>query len=158
TFLFDTPVPLAPNTLYGFDVGGGRVRHYWETDGRDSTPGGGGGTPLDPYLGGNAYSSGLFNGVGDTTMTNRAGDRVFVVALVLGTVVIPPRIPRQPQSSVFYAGKTAQFTAKAAGGTNLVYQWNKDGTNLSNGTKFSGVLTDTLSISNASATELGSYL
>jgi hypothetical protein len=55
TFLFDTPVHLAPNTVYGFDVGGGHVRHYWETDGRDSTPGGGGGTPLDPYARGNAY-------------------------------------------------------------------------------------------------------
>ena len=157
TFTFDTPVPLAPNTMYGFDVGGGHVRHYWETDGRDSTPGHTGG-PLDPYLGGNAYSSGLFNGVGDNTMTNRAGDRVFVVALVLGNVVIPPRLTRQPQSAVYYAGRTAQFTAKAAGGTNLVYQWRKDGTNLLNNNKFSGVLTDTLSISNVAATEIGSYL
>jgi len=102
TFTLDTPVPLAANTTYGFDVGGGRVRHYWETDGRDSTPGGGGGTPLNPYAGGNSYSSGLFNGVGDTTMTNRAGDRVFVVALVPGNVVIPPRLTRQPQSAVYY--------------------------------------------------------
>jgi hypothetical protein len=158
TFLLDTPVALAPNTIYGFDVGAGHApSHYWETDGRDSTPGGGGGTPLDPYLGGNAYSSGLFNGVGDTTMTNRAGDRVFVVAMVPGNVVIPPRFTRLPQSAIFYAGRTAQFTAKAAGGTNLVYQWRKDGTNLSNGSKFSGVLTDTLSISNVAATELGAY-
>jgi Immunoglobulin I-set domain. len=157
TFLLDTPVHLAPNTLYGFDVGGGHVRHYWETDGRDSTPGGGGGTPLDPYSGGNAYSSGLFNGVGDNTMTNRAGDRVFVVAMVPGNVVIPPRITRQPRSAVYYAGRTALFTAKAAGGTNLVYQWKKDGANLSNGTKFSGVLTDTLSISNVTAAETGTY-
>ncbi len=157
TFTLDTPIPLAPNTLYGFDVGGGHVRHYWETDGRDSTPGPGGGTPLDPYPGGNAYSSGLFNGVGNNSMTNRAGDRVFVVALVPGNVVIPPRITRQPQSSAYYAGRIAQFTAKAAGGTNLVYQWRKDGTNLVNNNKFAGVLTDTLSISNVAATEIGGY-
>src|SRR5262249_41998282 len=138
--------------------GGGRVRHYWETDGRDSTPGGGGGgTPLDPYAGGNAYSSGLFNGIGDNTITNRAGDRVFVVALVPGNVVIPPRITRPPRSGIFFAGRTAQFNGKAAGGTNLIYQWRKDGTNLSNGSKFSGVLTDSLSISNVSAAELGAY-
>src|SRR5262249_22844819 len=58
---------------------------------------------------------------------------------------------------VYYAGRTAQFTAKAAGGTNLVYQWRKDGTNLVNGTKFSGAQTDSLSISNVSAAELGAY-
>src|SRR5215468_1673909 len=39
TFQLDTPVPLAPNTLYGFDIGAGHApAHYWETDGRDSTP------------------------------------------------------------------------------------------------------------------------
>jgi len=160
TFTLDTPVPLAPNTVYGFDVGGGQLigvvsgpKHYWETDGRDSTPGHTGG-PLDPYAGGNAYSSGLFNGVGDNTMTNRAGDRVFVVALVAGNVVIPPRITRQPRSAVYYSGRTAQFIAGAAGGTNLAYQWRKDGTNLINGTKFSGALANILSISNVAATAI----
>src|SRR5437899_495273 len=39
TFTLDTPVLLAPNTVYGFDVGGGQLigvvsgpKHYWETD------------------------------------------------------------------------------------------------------------------------------
>jgi hypothetical protein len=158
TFRLDTPVPLAANTVYGFDVGGGSVKHYWETDGRDSTPGGGGGgTPLDPYLGGNAYNSGPSAGRGDNTITNRAGDRVFVVALNPANVITPPRITRQPKSPVFYAGRTAQLLARAAGDTNLVYQWRKDGTNLVNGPKFSGALTDTLSISNVSAGDAGSY-
>ena len=156
TFMLDTPVPLAPNTTYGFDVGGGDVRHYWETDGRDSTPDRFH-TPQDPYTGGNAYNSGLWNGHGDNTMTNFPGDRVFVVALTSGNAVVPPRITRDPRSGVFYSGRTAQFAARAAGGTNLVYQWRKDGGNLNNGAKFSGALTDTLSISNVSAGELGSY-
>src|SRR5260370_30300646 len=90
-------------------------------------------------------------------MTNRAGDRVFVVALTRGNVVIPPRITRQPQSAVYYAGRTAQFAAGAAGGTNLVYQWRKDGSNLSNGTKLSGALANTLSISNVAAGDIGAY-
>src|SRR5262249_1176254 len=63
----------------------------------------------------------------------------------------------QPQPAVYYAGGTARFTAKVAGDTNLVYQWQKDGTNLSNNAKFSGVLTDALTISNLAATELGAY-
>jgi hypothetical protein len=157
TFTLDTPVALAPNTLYGFDVGAGHApSHYWETDGRSCTPSGGHCTPLDPYPGGNAYSSGLFNGTGDTTLTNRVGDRVFIVAMVPGNVVVPPRITRQPLSSIFYAGRTAQFSAKAAGGTNLVYQWQR-GTNLINNSKYSGVLTDTLIISNVAAGDVGAY-
>ncbi len=156
TFTLDTPVPLAPNTLYGFDVAGGYVRHYWETDGRACTPGHGGCAPYNPYPAGNAYSTGI-NGVPDTTMTNRSGSRVFVVALTLGNIVIPPRITRQPRSAVYYAGRTAQFAAKAADDTNLVYQWKKDSTNLNNGAKYSGALTDTLSISNVAATDLGAY-
>ena len=158
TFTLDTPVALAANTTYGFDVAGGNVRHYWETDGRDFTPGGpGGGSATDPYLGGNAYSSGLSNGHGDTSMTNRAGDRVFLVGLTSGNVVTPPRITRQPRSAVYYAGRTAQFAAAAAGGTNLIYQWKKDGSSLINGTKFSGAQADTLTISNVAAADIGAY-
>jgi len=39
-----------------------------------------------------------------------------------------------------------------------VYRWRKDGTNLINNNQFSGVLSDTLSISNVAPTELGAYL
>jgi hypothetical protein len=157
TFTLDTPVALAPNTTYGFDVGGGDVQHYWETDGHDSTPDVSH-TPQDPYTGGYAYNSGLlWNGHGDNTMTNHPGDRVFVVALIPGNVVTPPRITRQPRSGVFNTGVTAQFAAKAAGDTNLVYQWQKDSQNLSDGAKFSGAVTDTLSINNVGAGDVGSY-
>jgi hypothetical protein len=156
TFKLDSPVALAANTLYGFDVGGGDVRHFWETDGRARSPDRNQ-TPEDPYLGGNAYNTGQWNGHADNTMTNMPGDRVFVVAMIPGNVVVPPRITRQPRSGAFYAGETARLAAKAAGDTNLVYQWRKDGGNLSSGTKFSGVLTDTLSISNISAADAGAY-
>lgn len=160
TFTLDTPVPLAANTTYGFDVGGGdvltNVSLYWETDGHYSN------STFDPYPGGTAYNSGYWNGTvgdghGDNTMTNQQGDRVFVVALDPGSVVIPPRFTRQPRSGAFYTGVTAQFSAKAAGDTNLVYQWQKDGGNLSDGAKFFGTLTDTLSISNVGAGDVGSY-
>lgn len=164
TFTFDTPVPLAPNTVYGFDVGaadanGGDIGHYWETDGRDSTPPPHGATwtPMDPYPGGNAYNSGLSNGRGDNTMTNKAGDRVFVVALTLGNTITPPRFTLQPSNAVFYTGTMARLFARAAGDTNLVYQWRRDGTNLSNSIKYSGALSATLSVSNVSAGDAGSY-
>ena len=70
TFTFDKPVLLKPNTTYGFDLGGGSTRHFWQTDG----------TTVNAYAGGEAYSSGEA-GVGSGTRTSRNGDRVFVVAL-----------------------------------------------------------------------------
>lgn len=70
TFTLATPVSLNPNTTYGFDIGGGSTRHYWEMDG----------TSANPNVGGVAYSSGA-NGTGTTSLTARTGDRVFKVAL-----------------------------------------------------------------------------
>ena len=70
TFALEKPVMLKPNTIYGFDLGGGTERHYWQTDG----------TASNVYPGGEAYSSGQA-GVGSLTRTSRRGDRVFVVAL-----------------------------------------------------------------------------
>jgi hypothetical protein len=180
TFTLNTPVALLPNTLYGFDVGlntdnidniASRHIFYWETDGRARTPDSSG-TPQDPYPNGSAYASGPWNGStigghGDTTMTNLVGDRVFIVSLNTANIVTPPRITtqvtpgggattNQPHSGKFYTGVTARFFARAAGDTNLVYQWRMNGTNISDGAKFAGTLTDTLSLSNVSAGDSGS--
>jgi hypothetical protein len=156
TFTLDSPVVLNPNTTYGFDGGGGSTRHYWETDGRSCTPSGPNCNAVDPYVNGTAYSSGS-GGSGTATMTNRSGDRVFVVALTPANVVVPPKITIQPKSLAYYAGKTAQFTAKASGSPTLLYQWKKNGTNLNNGGNISGALTDSLNINNLSAADAGAY-
>ena len=71
TFTFEKPVTLKPKTTYGFDVGSGQTRHYWQTDG----------TASNVYTGGEAYSSGA-SGVGDDKLKLHPGDRVFVVAMV----------------------------------------------------------------------------
>jgi len=68
---FDHPVLLQPNSTYGFDLGGGSVRHYWQTAGAST----------DCYKSGTAYSSGA-SGVGNRACLRRDGDRVFVVSLV----------------------------------------------------------------------------
>ena len=70
-FTFDKPITLKPNTTYGFDVGGGDTRHYWQTDGTSS----------DTYASGEAYSSGKA-GKGGSTRIARTGDHVFVVSLI----------------------------------------------------------------------------
>jgi len=156
TFTLDSPAILNPNTTYGFDVGGGSTRHYWETDGRSCTPSGPNCNPVNFYTGGTAYSSGA-NGSGSTTLTNRSGDRVFVVALTPANVIIPPKITIQPRSQAYYAGKTAQFLAKAGGSPTLGYQWKKNGTNVANGGNISGALTDTLTVASLSLSDAGSY-
>jgi hypothetical protein len=74
----DTPVVLAANTEYGFDItsisGLGPVT-FFETMGiRDDIEGG------NPYADGSAYVSGA-GGIADNVLTSAPGDRVFVVEL-----------------------------------------------------------------------------
>jgi hypothetical protein len=114
TFRFNTPIPLNANTTYGFDVGGGTVRHYWETDGFFSRT-------SDRYPAGTAYSSGA-GGVGNNVFTERQGDRVFVVALSLaGTPVVTP--PTISPSNAVYAGTAVKLNVQASGNPPLHYQW-----------------------------------
>jgi hypothetical protein len=63
----------------------------------------------------------------------------------------------QPGAQSLYAGRTATFKATVLGSGPLVYQWRKDGTNISNGGNLSGVTTDTLTIANVGAANAGNY-
>jgi len=73
TFTLSKPVQLQPNTIYGFDISGGRTRHYWQTAG----------TVSDAYKRGEAYSIGI-NG----KFMPRKGDHVFVATLVPASAAI----------------------------------------------------------------------
>ncbi|MCX8091481.1 MAG: N-acetylmuramoyl-L-alanine amidase, partial [Verrucomicrobiae bacterium] len=68
-----------------------------------------------------------------------------------------PSIVTQPQSQTVNPGSTVQFNVVATGNPPLSYQWRRNGANLANGGKFSGVNTATLTISNVQQTEAGSY-
>lgn len=70
SFTLDKVVELKPNTTYGFDVSGGTDRHYWQWDGTDD----------NVYRGGSAYSV-----MPKGKMTERKGDRVFVVRMTART-------------------------------------------------------------------------
>lgn len=148
TFTFDTPVYLQPNTSYGFDVTAFNLhKWYYEVDGFGAT---------NAYPGGVAYYTGA-NGAPSSSQNNLLGSRVFVVSMVPGNAGVAPVITSQPKSGVWYGGETAIFRCQARGDTNLVFQWQKDGGNLSDGAEFSGSSTPTLVISNVTAADAASY-
>jgi hypothetical protein len=68
-----------------------------------------------------------------------------------------PAITQQPLGATNQVGTTATFAVMASGATPLSYQWHKDGTNLLDGGRFSGVTNATLIISNAQPTDSGYY-
>ncbi|GAF92744.1 unnamed protein product, partial [marine sediment metagenome] len=77
TWALDSPVILSANTVYGVDVGLNTSTSEWQT-----------GIPYvyytaDVYAGGTCFRSGTAgNGVGDTSMTQVSGDRVFHIDMV----------------------------------------------------------------------------
>ena len=70
---------------------------------------------------------------------------------------IPPTIAGGPANVIACAGSSAIFSVAANGSTNLVYQWRKDGSNLSDGGNLSGTGSATLTINPVSSADLGNY-
>ena len=66
-------------------------------------------------------------------------------------------ITSQPQSLSEMPGGTAGFAVAATSSTPLSYQWRKNGTNLVNDARLSGVTTTNLTIVNVQADDAGSY-
>ena len=77
-----------------------------------------------------------------------------------GTVfrlLVPPVITVQPQNQTNSAGTAVTFLVRATGLNPIVYQWQKNGTNLINGGDISGATTDTLTITGISDNDAASY-
>ncbi len=68
-----------------------------------------------------------------------------------------PSFQTQPVGRSTGAGQSVTFSAFCAGVTPIAYQWQKDGVNISDGGPYSGVLTNTLTVSNITAAEAGMY-
>jgi hypothetical protein len=66
-------------------------------------------------------------------------------------------ITQQPQSVTVRATDPVQFSVTATGDGTLTYQWRFEGVALSDGGVFSGVHTDTLSISSVECADAGRY-
>jgi len=70
---------------------------------------------------------------------------------------LPLAIFGQPVNRSNSFGTTATFTVIASGAPPLSYQWQKNGTNLSNGGNISGATTSSLYISNVVSSDVGNY-
>lgn len=96
-----------------------------------------------------SYSSTLW-------FTNLADNFVQTRQLTLA-VVTPPMITSQPTNEALLDGMTANFTVGTASNALIFYQWRDGGTNLKDAGIISGSATSSLTISNVSVTNIGSY-
>ena len=78
-------------------------------------------------------------------------------ANLIKTASTDPEISASPQDLTVIYGQTATFTVIASGRTTLSYAWQKDGGPVTNGGRISGATTATLTISNTTPDDVGSY-
>jgi hypothetical protein len=73
------------------------------------------------------------------------------------TPVFAPSISMQPTSPVILSGRNAIFSAAAGGSSPLIYQWRKNGVNISNGAGISGATSNTLTLTAVTTSSSGNY-
>ena len=77
--------------------------------------------------------------------------------LITLAVVTPPVITAQPTNQAVLVGMSASFSVGTGTNALLYYQWQDNGTNLTDGSNISGSATSTLTISNVAYANAGSY-
>ncbi len=93
------------------------------------------------------YSVVVSNAYGPVTSGNAA----------LQVIVSPPFFVSEPEDRTLLVGATTTFAVEAYGDLPLAYQWQKNGTNLTDGGNLSGTTTSTLTISNVVFANTGYY-
>ena len=93
------------------------------------------------------------------TYNTTGGQSFFVDAFDLTSVAPPgsPVITNQPAATTVSPGGNTFFTVGISNPTGASYQWQLYGTNLANGGSVSGATLQTLSITGASASDVGHY-
>ncbi|MGA2244124.1 MAG: protease pro-enzyme activation domain-containing protein [Verrucomicrobiota bacterium] len=103
-----------------------------------------------------AYSLPLGASTNTVFFTNQMDSVVFPRTFTI-SVLAPPSIGTQPTNQILVAQQTAAFTVSATGGQPLTCQWFFNGTTLTNGGNISGSTAGTLTITNVSVANAGSY-
>jgi hypothetical protein len=90
------------------------------------------------------------------TVTNLNDNSIQARQFSLG-IISPPQITAQPTNQAVLEGVPALFSVQAAGGLPLAFQWQFNGTNLTDGGNITGSATTNLSIAEVSDAEVGNY-
>jgi hypothetical protein len=104
---------------------------------------------------------GNFNGaIDEVAVYGRELTASEVGSVYSATSLVPPQIPAitlQPQARTNLVGTLAAFTVSVTGTAPLLYQWRKDGANLSNSGNISGVTSTNLILANVQLSDSGGY-
>ncbi|HEX4264742.1 MAG TPA: FG-GAP-like repeat-containing protein [Verrucomicrobiae bacterium] len=73
------------------------------------------------------------------------------------SIISRPSVTVQPADQAVLDGATATFSVQAGGGMPLFYQWQLNGTNLTDGGGFAGTETTNLIVTNVSPADVGAY-
>ena len=135
--------------------GGSPVSYQWQQDGINLTDGGnisGSATATLRITNVTVADAAFFSVVVSNSFNSLTSDDAL-----LEIVYSPPNLTQQPASQTRVAGTTATFSAAAVGDQPLVYQWQENGTNLTDGGNRSGSATSTLTITGVTAANTGIY-
>jgi uncharacterized repeat protein (TIGR03803 family) len=135
--------------------GSAPVHYQWQQDGINLTDGGnisGSATATLSLTNVTVADAALY-----TVVVSNAFNSLTSDYAILEIVYSPPDITQQPASQTRVAGTTATFSVTAAGDQPLAYQWQDNGTNLSDGGAISGSATSTLTLANVSTASQGHY-
>lgn len=81
----------------------------------------------------------------------------WVAETLLADVADAPSVASHPVSQTFCAGDTLSLTVSATGPGPLSYQWQKNSSNLTDGTHYVGVTTSTLNLLNVDSSDVAGY-
>ena len=124
------------------------------------------------FNGTNLSDSGNISGITTSLLsifsatTNNSGNYQIVVTNITGittgsvailNVGFVPTVSVQPASQTNLTGSSAAFIATVGGSTPQSYRWRRSGTNISNGTVYSGVNTTNLALTSITSNTAGNY-
>jgi uncharacterized repeat protein (TIGR03803 family) len=148
-----TAQPAAQNAFLGanaiFDiavVGNAPLYFQWKENGTNLNDGpgvSGSQTRVLTVLNVAPSSSGVYS-----VLVTNSTSSVLSAGAALGVISSPPQITVQPASQTGLVGASAAFTVTAAGNLPLSYQWQENGTNLTDGGQISGSATSVLTLNN----------
>ncbi len=130
------------------------MSYQWRKDGVPLSDGGKwSGTTTATLTISNALGSDVGNY--SVLVSNVNGSALSSNATIVGP--FPPAILTQPLAQSVEAGASASFSVGAVGQGQLGFRWRKQGTNISDGGKFSGAATFSLTVSSVQAAEMWNY-